>query len=415
MVHSHIVALSSQGRVGGDKAPKSRSFSGSNPGARPPSIDLSKKRANSISKCVSFAGIISISNPIEAKAPEPTRNNRPIYRINESKSMDVLNKMGRNTFNISNRSIYASAENAADVIHEQAQSSRSIIKSVSLRSTLRKLMTSEDLGKVWARHPGDCDISSTQVRVPKLSLANDVCFSHTRSWIVSFTNRTVVPKPIQRDDSPPTNSLGVNTTLNTIFPSLLPSDAYVSFENVLQGRKNYKLQKAEPLFTDATGFYFNDFNIRLHDLNAKSSEGPLSVENYLIQSEKEWFNRLRVVKRGKLYGSTPTLPFPTGENIPTSHRCTESLVGGNQDPFHQQSDYQPPTGLRKAFLRRIGDWPIYSFFIAFVSILASAEIVMTETLSRAKFSESALTTSVYLQVTFFNQTRNFTSWPLSTS
>ncbi|MCJ1466639.1 Cell wall alpha-1,3-glucan synthase ags1 [Pseudocyphellaria aurata] len=85
---------------------------------------------------------------------------------------------------------------------------------------------------------------------------------------------------------------------------------------------------------------------------------------------QEWAQPESVVKKGNLYGSNPTLlSFPTGSNMPTSQSCTKSLEGGNQDPFDQQSNHHPITGWKRAFLRRIGDWPIYSFFIAFGQIL----------------------------------------------
>lgn len=236
----------------------------------------------------------------------------------------------------------------------------------SLRSTAEAQKVSDDLVETWSSRPGDRDVSPTSFRIPGTSLADNILFSQTRSWIKSPTDGNVIPRPIQADNSPDSIPLRANTTPD-VNSSLFPLDAYVSSETVLQGRKDYKLQKAEPFFTDATGFYYNVFNAKLRGLNAKSSEGPLCIENYLVRSEKDWLNRLWVLKMGNSTGSNPAFfNLPTATDVPSSPRYAESFESDCQAQFQLQSDYQPPTGLKKLFLRRIGDWPIYSFFIAFV-------------------------------------------------
>ena len=158
--------------------------------------------------------------------------------------------------------------------------------------------------------------------------------------------------------------LRANTTLDAVNSSL----SHVSFENVLRGRRDYKLHKAEPLFTDTTGFYYDVLSARFHNLSGTSSVGLLCIENYLVQSEKERFDRLWVLKLGNSNRPHPAfLNLSTGSDDPKSPRYTVSIKIDDQDQLHVQNNLRCSRGLKKAFIRRIGDWPIYSFFIAFVS------------------------------------------------
>ena len=153
-----------------------------------------------------------------------------------------------------------------------------------------------------------------------------------------------------------------------------PAAAFLSLGTVLQGKKDYKLQSVEPFFTDPTGLYYKAFEKKLAKLNAKSSEGSLCVEEYLTASEKDWFNRFRDVKMGKSPESTPAssvfrLPL-TRQNSTGSVATIDETRDAEYNRGEQyllQEDYQPPTGIKKVLLRRIGQWPLYSFLLAFVS------------------------------------------------
>ena len=158
---------------------------------------------------------------------------------------------------------------------------------------------------------------------------------------------------------------------------LAPSANYLSLGSVLQGKKDYKLQSVEPFFTDPTGLYYNVFKKRLEKLNGKSSEGALCIEDYLTSSEKDWFNRFRNVKMGKSAADSPAssvfrLPL-TNEQMGTSAADStlilEHLDAHNNahEQYHLDDDYKPPTRMKKFLLRRIGEWPLYSFLLAFVS------------------------------------------------
>ena len=152
------------------------------------------------------------------------------------------------------------------------------------------------------------------------------------------------------------------------------SVARLSLGAVVKDKKDYKLQNVDPFFDDPTGLYYNAFERKLDELNGKTSEGPLCVEEYLVKSERDWFNRFRGAKMGRT--SLPASPmFRTRENSPAPsimnvRTRSDSMSTNSEEGVEQfllQEDYKPPTGLKKILLRKIGDWPVYTFLLAFVS------------------------------------------------
>ena len=151
-----------------------------------------------------------------------------------------------------------------------------------------------------------------------------------------------------------------------------PSQPYLSLGTVLQGKKDFKLQNVTPSFDDPTGLYYEAFDFKLRKLNGKTSEGPLCIEEYIMQSEKDWFNRYRNVRLGRSAASSRASSIfkvereqPDDTNTNAASSDTDS--NNNADQFLLQDDYKPPTGLKKIMLRRIGTWPLYTFLLAFVS------------------------------------------------
>lgn len=171
---------------------------------------------------------------------------------------------------------------------------------------------------------------------------------------------------------------GANTPSPEEEPITAPAAAYLNLDTVLQGKKDYKLQSVEPFFTDPTGLYQDAFEKKLEKLDGKSSEGPLCVEEYLTASEKDWFNRFRNVKMGKSAASTPAssvfrLPLTRRNSTSSASSGTPETMAINEaeynraDQYLLNDDYKPPTGVRRVMMRRIGQWPLYSFLLAFVS------------------------------------------------
>ena len=206
--------------------------------------------------------------------------------------------------------------------------------------------------------------------------------------IPTLTSRPTSPGSISSSSSSPPGTprpeqtlvesgSGSSSTGNPEEAPLAPSANYLSLGSVLQGKKDYKLQSVEPFFTDPTGLYYNAFKKKLERLNGKSSEGPLCIEDYLTSSEKDWFNRFRNVKMGKSAAESPAssvfrLPLINERMVPSAVNSTVELEHFDaHNNAHEQyllnDDYKPPTRMKKLLLRRIGEWPLYSFLLALVS------------------------------------------------
>ena len=168
-------------------------------------------------------------------------------------------------------------------------------------------------------------------------------------------------------------------------PSLL------SLDSVVGDKKDFKLQKVDPFFTDSTGEYYKAFDAKLSTLDGKNSEGQLCIEDYLVKSEKKWFDRFRDARLGRTPGHSrhaspaPSMfkkaraPSPTGSIFGDfdHHVDEDGKRESIDDQFLLGIDYRPPTGLRKYMQLRIGDWPVYSFFLGFGQIIAANSYQIT--------------------------------------
>ena len=163
------------------------------------------------------------------------------------------------------------------------------------------------------------------------------------------------------------------------FAPTAPREPYLSLGTVLQGKKDFKLQDVTPFFNDPTGLYADAFMFKLRKLNGKTSEGPLCIEDYLTKSEKDWFNRYRNVRLGKSAASSRASSiFRVGneernDSGSNDRPASEQSSNNEADQFLLQEGYQPPTGLKKFLLRRIGTWPLYTFLLAFVCDLSRTD------------------------------------------
>ncbi|KKY24110.1 putative alpha-glucan [Phaeomoniella chlamydospora] len=170
----------------------------------------------------------------------------------------------------------------------------------------------------------------------------------------------------------------------------LSSASVLSLDSVVGDKKDFNLQKVDPFFTDSTGEFYNNFEKRLDNLNGGNSESQLCIEEYLVRSEKKWFERFRNARLGRHQSPAPSLfprkgsraPSPAGSIFNEDLSGSGSGSDGNKegslgDEFLLGKDYVPPTGLKKWMQLRIGDWPVYSIFLGFGQIIAANSYQIT--------------------------------------
>ncbi|KAK3939763.1 putative cell wall alpha-1, 3-glucan synthase [Diplogelasinospora grovesii] len=172
----------------------------------------------------------------------------------------------------------------------------------------------------------------------------------------------------------------------------------LSVVDVVGDRHDFKLQKVDPFFTDTTGEYYRQFEERLSGLTAKNSDTELCIEDYLKQSEKEWFKEFRDAKLGRsrspsrVRSPAPSLMVKKSRHSHVPSVDVNSLAPSDEEDNDNDNDnengpqpqgehrddefllgdgYRPPTGLKKLLSIRLGDWPVYSFILALGQIIAA--------------------------------------------
>jgi alpha-1,3-glucan synthase len=167
----------------------------------------------------------------------------------------------------------------------------------------------------------------------------------------------------------------------------LSSASVLSVDSVIGEKKDFKLQKVDPFFTDSNGEYYKVFEKRLEDLNGANSDNQLCIEQYLEKSEKKWFNKFRDARLGRNQGSPSSSVYrgkggssPSGSitnDDETSHGSGHERKEPPTDEFLLGDDYVPPTGLKKWMQIRIGEWPVYSLFLGLGQIIAANSYQIT--------------------------------------
>lgn len=179
----------------------------------------------------------------------------------------------------------------------------------------------------------------------------------------------------------------------------------LDLESIVDGQDQFELQKVDPDFTDDRGTYFHRFERNLEKLNGHNSTDGLCIEEYLIKSEREWYSHFKAAKLGRFEKQTPTASVfsvtevdeSVVESAPT--RAASSSGGDSSDQnaevlsvrnvienskqemdldyWHLGNDFKAPTGLKLFMQLRIGQWPVYTLFMAFGQIIASTSYQIT--------------------------------------
>lgn len=171
----------------------------------------------------------------------------------------------------------------------------------------------------------------------------------------------------------------------------LSSASVLSLGSVIGDKKDFNLQKVDPNFTDADGKFYKAFEHNLQTLDGHSSEYQLCIEDFLVKSEKTWFGDFRAAKLGKPRATDNSSMYkykPKAEkegsifnedlsNLSAADSTESPKDGAPQDQFLLGENYKPPTGVRRFMMQRVGDWPIYSFFLGFGQIIAANSYQIT--------------------------------------
>ncbi|KAL1297187.1 hypothetical protein AAFC00_004759 [Neodothiora populina] len=151
------------------------------------------------------------------------------------------------------------------------------------------------------------------------------------------------------------------------------SKSQVDLSQVLNEKTDKQPQDLQPFFTDPTGLYYKTFERKLENLDGKTSETQLCIEEYLEKSEKQWFNRLHDAKMTKADETTSKRPFKSSPLKEEAFDAEKETM----DQFLLPENYVAPTGLRRLMATKIGDWPVYSFLIALGQIISANSYQVT--------------------------------------
>ena len=165
-------------------------------------------------------------------------------------------------------------------------------------------------------------------------------------------------------------------------------------ETVMDNRAGLP-QDLTPFFTDPTGLYYKTFEKMLTSLNGKTSEGQLCIEQYIENSEKQWFKRLHDARMDRhatpAQSAAPTLAGSIYEGIDTDEPLSQFLLPDNSTP----------TGIRRIMLYQIGDWPLYSILLGLGQILGatSYQIVLLTGQIGSTGTQLYVVASIYIATT----------------
>ncbi|KAF2641815.1 alpha-1,3-glucan synthase [Massarina eburnea CBS 473.64] len=190
---------------------------------------------------------------------------------------------------------------------------------------------------------------------------------------------------------------------------LVARPSVLSLESVVGDETNYRMQNVEPFFTDSQGVYTKQFDRLLRGLSGRTSTNELCIEEFIIKSEKNWFGRFYDAKLGVKGASSKVtsireteLGSDTSQSAGSSNAsiCTGTAL---VDEFQLGDNFTPAGGIRKLVQYKIGDWPVFAFFIALGQILAANSYQIT--LLTGEQGETAdklyIIASIYLAASIF--------------
>ncbi|RMD42620.1 hypothetical protein DV735_g2493, partial [Chaetothyriales sp. CBS 134920] len=173
-----------------------------------------------------------------------------------------------------------------------------------------------------------------------------------------------------------------NSTVNSPFASHVLTPMTCRFTQMLAQPPAARIKKSVvPTFSDSRKMYQTRFTQNLQDLNTKTSVTSLSVESFVMKSEKEWYAKYHSATLGP-HQSVLSLPHISRNSSKVSvSRTARSPAAPPEEKAEYDEllgdDYEAPRGCRRVLLYKIGDWNLYCFLLAFGQILCASPYQLT--------------------------------------
>ncbi|KAJ5683634.1 hypothetical protein N7462_006799 [Penicillium macrosclerotiorum] len=190
--------------------------------------------------------------------------------------------------------------------------------------------------------------------------------------------------------SQPTPLMGLGLGVDAISSSTtrvrsISASSALSVDRVKENRESFSLENADPIFMDETKKYARYFEGILQRLNGKTSEDELCIEDFIVNSEKEWTNNLRRVKMGRLSSQSPS-PLLAPTRSPSIRAGSDEELDdvilrlndeGDLPEFLLPKDFQRPSAVQRWMTARAFDWPVYSIILGLGQIMAANSYQIT--------------------------------------
>ncbi|KAJ5902211.1 hypothetical protein N7495_002739 [Penicillium taxi] len=157
----------------------------------------------------------------------------------------------------------------------------------------------------------------------------------------------------------------------------------------------FNLQKVDPTFTDSNAYFTRAFEQQLSNLNKKNSVSDHCIEEYLMKSERKFFDMYTDAQLKKQPKERPM----TGSGLSHEMHDDESDSKGTDDidQWLARLGYKRPIAIQRFMRWRVGNWPVYSLFLGLGQIIATNSSQIT--LLSGQIGETAM--KLYIIATIY--------------
>jgi alpha-1,3-glucan synthase len=135
------------------------------------------------------------------------------------------------------------------------------------------------------------------------------------------------------------------------------SSRRLSLGAISQSYTDVSIQKGiTPTFEDSKNEYYVKFSEKLDRSKMKSTEESTCIEDFLMESEKEWFRKYHI--------ATLQHEPSSKESLVRKHTSRPNLRAEYNEYLGEE--YEVPTGVRNFLEIKVGTWAVYCYLIAFV-------------------------------------------------